>query len=250
MRSSSECNASGGSVLDHRSKQHLREEEAHESSSSFARSALICKHCACERAPPSTTVCALNEGFALVRERSSKWLDIAASHVMITPLSPSRPHRVCKAAVAPALQPTTHFQAPRASRTSQPTRWRRSYVANSLCSGLQASVARVAAICLAAALACTSLPSNAASVLANKPTYAADYAAVVRKREGKSKSSLPSSREAEALLEINEDLFTTEALEGMSRYISDCVCWQLETINSVASAFILHWGLDHDLDHA
>ena len=54
-------------------------------------------------------------------------------------------------------------------------------------------------------------------MLANKPTFSADYAAVVRKREGKSKSSLPSSREAEALLEINEDLFTTEALEGMSR---------------------------------
>ena len=54
-------------------------------------------------------------------------------------------------------------------------------------------------------------------VLTNKPVFATDYASVVRKREGKAKSNLPSAKEAEALLEINEELFTTEALEGMSR---------------------------------
>jgi len=75
----------------------------------------------------------------------------------------------------------------------------------------------VLALCSAALLSLTSLPCDGASVLANKPTFSADYAAVVRKREGKAKSNLPSAREAEALLEINEDLFTTEALEGMSR---------------------------------
>lgn len=168
---------------------------------------------------------------------------------MITLLSPSQPHRVYRAAVAPALQRKTHFQAQRGSRTSQATCGRRSHVANSLYSGLQAGVARVAAVSLAAALAFPSLPSSAASVLANKPTYAADYAAVVRKREGKSKSSLPSSKEAEALLEINEDLFTTEALEGMSRYFSGCVCWQLEVVGIVAmpGEVVLHWGPDHDV---
>lgn len=82
---------------------------------------------------------------------------------------------------------------------------------------MQGGLARAAAVSLAAALACTSLPCSAVSVLGRKPTFSADYAAVVRKREGKSKSNLPSSREAQALLEINEDLFTTEALEGMSR---------------------------------
>lgn len=50
-----------------------------------------------------------------------------------------------------------------------------------------------------------------------KPAFTTDYATAVRKREGKTKSNLPSAREAEALLEINEELFTTEALEGMSR---------------------------------
>ena len=75
----------------------------------------------------------------------------------------------------------------------------------------------VPALVLAAVLTLTSLPCDGSSVLANKPTFATDYATVVRKREGKSKSNLPSAREAEALLEINEDLFTTEALEGMSR---------------------------------
>lgn len=75
----------------------------------------------------------------------------------------------------------------------------------------------MAAVSLAVVLACTSPPCSAASVLGRSPTFSADYAAVVRKREGRSKSNLPSSREAEALLEINEDLFTTEALEGMSR---------------------------------
>ena len=140
-------------------------------------------------------------------------------------LSPSsRPRIAYTAAVSRALQRSTQLQAQPGSRTSPATHWRRSRVANSLNSELQDGVARVVAICLAAALACSSLPCSAASVLANKPTFSADYAAVVRKREGKSKSNLPSSREAEALLEINEDLFTTEALEGMSRYISDFVC--------------------------
>lgn len=73
------------------------------------------------------------------------------------------------------------------------------------------------ALSLVAVLTLTSLPCHGTTVLANKPTFANDYATVVRKREGKSKSNLPSAREAEALLEINEDLFTTEALEGMSR---------------------------------
>ena len=183
----------------------------------------------------------------------SNGLNLQTSHVMITPslLSPSRPHRVHKVAVAPALQLTTHSQVPWGSRTSKAAR-QRSHVTNSLNFGLQAGVTRVAAICIAAALACTSLPSSAASVLANKPTYAADYAAVVRKREGKSKSSLPSSREAEALLEINEDLFTTEALEGMSRYICDCVCWQVEAVELLwpCLASVLHRAPDHDLHHA
>ena len=140
-------------------------------------------------------------------------------------LSPySQPHSAFTAAFSRALQRPVQFQAQSGSRTSLATRWRRSHVANSLNSELQDAVARAAAICLAAVLACNSLPCSAASVLANKPTFSADYAAVVRKREGKSKSNLPSSREAEALLEINEDLFTTEALEGMSRYTSDFVC--------------------------
>ena len=81
----------------------------------------------------------------------------------------------------------------------------------------QTSSFNVPALVLAAVLTLTSLPCDGSSVLANKPTFATDYATVVRKREGKSKSNLPSAREAEALLEINEDLFTTEALEGMSR---------------------------------
>ncbi len=81
----------------------------------------------------------------------------------------------------------------------------------------QTSSFNVPALVLAAMLTLTSLPCDGSSVLANKPTFATDYATVVRKREGKSKSNLPSAREAEALLEINEDLFTTEALEGMSR---------------------------------
>ncbi len=80
----------------------------------------------------------------------------------------------------------------------------------------------VPALVLAAVLTLTSLPCDGSSVLANKPTFATDYATVVRKREGKSKSNLPSAREAEALLEINEDLFTTEALEGMSRCRNVC----------------------------
>ena len=80
------------------------------------------------------------------------------------------------------------------------------------------SLVHISAVGLAACLVLTSLPCSGGSVLANKPSFSSDYAAVVRKREGKSKSNLPSSREAEALLEINEDLFTTEALEGMSRY--------------------------------
>ncbi len=101
-------------------------------------------------------------------------------------------------------------------RTTSTKNRRRIPVANSLVSGLQEELARVAAVLLAVTLACTSLPCSAA-VLGRSPTYSADYAAVVRKREGRSKSNLPSSREAEALLEINEDLFTTEALEGMSR---------------------------------
>jgi hypothetical protein len=81
----------------------------------------------------------------------------------------------------------------------------------------QTSSFNVPALVLAAVLTLTSLPCDGSSVLANKPTFTTDYATVVRKREGKSKSNLPSAREAEALLEINEDLFTTEALEGMSR---------------------------------
>ena len=136
-------------------------------------------------------------------------------------LSPSsRPHCAHTAAVARVLQRSVKLQAQAGSQSSHATRRRRSQIANSLSSELQDCVARVAAICLAAVFACHSLPCSAASVLANKPTFSADYAAVVRKREGKSKSNLPSSREAEALLEINEDLFTTEALEGMSRYMS------------------------------
>ena len=95
-------------------------------------------------------------------------------------------------------------------------KWGLSDITTSLAWRPQDSFARISAV--AACLALTSLPCNGASVLANKPSFSSDYAAVVRKREGKSKSSLPSSREAEALLEINEDLFTTEALEGMSRY--------------------------------
>lgn len=83
----------------------------------------------------------------------------------------------------------------------------------------QISSFSVSALVLAAVLTLTSLPCDGSSVLANKPTFATDYATVVRKREGKSKSNLPSAREAEALLEINEDLFTTEALEGMSRIV-------------------------------
>ena len=80
------------------------------------------------------------------------------------------------------------------------------------------SIVKLPAIGLAAAIMLTSCPSDAGSILANKPALTSDYAAVVKRREGKSKSSLPSSREAEALLEINEDMFTSEALEGMSRY--------------------------------
>ena len=76
-------------------------------------------------------------------------------------------------------------------------------------------------------------------MLANKPTFSADYAAVVRKREGKSKSNLPSSREAEALLEINEDLFTTEALEGMSRYMYVFVSLRLDA-DEVRVISVLH----------
>lgn len=109
----------------------------------------------------------------------------------------------------------------------------------------------MAAICLAVALAYTSLPSSAASVLANKPTYKADYAAVVRKREGKSKSSLPSSREAEALLEINEDLFTAEALEGMSRYMSVFFAGNFRQLNLwPCPAFVLQRSQDRDVNHA
>lgn len=77
----------------------------------------------------------------------------------------------------------------------------------------------VPAAFLAAVLTVTSLPCDAITKLANKPTFSSDYAAVVRKREGKAKSNLPSAKEAEALLEINEDLFTAEALEGMSRIV-------------------------------
>lgn len=63
------------------------------------------------------------------------------------------------------------------------------------------------------------LPSTcfAEPLLTNKPILSTDYDTVVRKREGKAKSNLPSAKEAEALLEINEELFTAEALEGMSR---------------------------------
>ena len=79
------------------------------------------------------------------------------------------------------------------------------------------SSAKLPAAGLAAVITLTSWPSDAGSILANKPALTSDYAAVVRKREGKSKSSLPTSKEAEALLEINEDMFTAEALEGMAR---------------------------------
>ena len=92
-----------------------------------------------------------------------------------------------------------------------------SLVTNSLNWTPPDSLVRAAACLLSACVACTSLSCDGASVLANKPSFSSDYAAVVRKREGKSKSNLPSSREAEALLEINEDLFTSEALEGMAR---------------------------------
>lgn len=75
------------------------------------------------------------------------------------------------------------------------------------------------------------LPSTciAEPLLTSKPTFATDYASVVRKREGKTKSSLPSAREAEALLEINEDLFTIEALEGMSRCVFVPACSALHS---------------------
>ena len=79
------------------------------------------------------------------------------------------------------------------------------------------SCLKLPAAWLAAAVVFTACPTEAVSVLSNKPALSSDYASVVRKREGKSKSALPSSKEAEALLEINEDMFTTEALEGMSR---------------------------------
>ncbi|KAL3145262.1 hypothetical protein ABBQ32_001001 [Trebouxia sp. C0010 RCD-2024] len=118
-----------------------------------------------------------------------------------------------------ALYHVAHCSVVSKSRTTTTKNWRRGSVANSLESGLQESLARVAAVSLAVVLACTSPPCSAASVLGRSPTFSADYAAVVRKREGRSKSNLPSSREAEALLEINEDLFTTEALEGMSRIV-------------------------------
>ena len=158
-------------------------------------------------------------------------------------LSPSsRPHSACSAVVSRGLRSPTQFQP--GSRTSPATRWRRSHVANSLKSELQDGVARVAAVCLAAVLACTSLPCSATSALANKPTFSADYAAVVRKREGKSKSNLPSSREAEALLEINEDLFTTEALEGMSRYISKLACLRLAANKVMAIFSVLQMAND------
>ena len=137
-------------------------------------------------------------------------------------LSPSSGPRSLHAVATRTLQSCTSFKAPSRRRTSEATKWRRSTIANSLDSELQDSLSRVAAACLAFCVTCSCLPCSAASVLANKPTFSADYAAVVRKREGKSKSNLPSSREAEALLEINEDLFTAEALEGMSRYVVAC----------------------------
>lgn len=115
----------------------------------------------------------------------------------------SQTHRdvSCKVVVKVACRKRAYF------RTSCALYWKRclSYVSSP-------------AAWLAAAITLTALPSGALSVLANKPAVSSDYAAAVRKREGKAKSNLPSSREAEALLEINEDMFTTEALEGMARY--------------------------------
>ena len=108
----------------------------------------------------------------------------------------------------------------------------------------QISSFNVSALVLAAVLTLTSLPCDGSSVLANKPTFATDYATVVRKREGKSKSNLPSAREAEALLEINEDLFTTEALEGMSRCRNVCphdTCYSLMLLHILAACMCSTW---------
>ena len=120
------------------------------------------------------------------------------------------------AVAARHLQLTPLRQATRSRKSSNAT-YRDVHVRCSLDRGPSDVLTRLATACAAAAVALTALPCNAVPVLANKPTFSADYAAVVRKREGKTKSSLPTSREAEALLAINEDLFTTEALEGMSR---------------------------------
>ena len=92
---------------------------------------------------------------------------------------------------------------------------------------------------LAAAIIFTAFPTEAVSVLSNKPALSSDYASVVRKREGKSKSALPSSKEAEALLEINEDMFTTEALEGMSRCLASHSTSQIEQHSAQAAAALL-----------
>ena len=108
----------------------------------------------------------------------------------------------------------------------------------------QISSFNVSALVLAAVLTLTSLPCDGSSVLANKPTFATDYATVMRKREGKSKSNLPSAREAEALLEINEDLFTTEALEGMSRCRNVCphdTCYSLTLLFILAACMCSTW---------
>lgn len=72
--------------------------------------------------------------------------------------------------------------------------------------------------------------------LTNKPVLSTDYDTVVRKREGRAKSNLPSAKEAEALLEINEELFTAEALEGMSRQAPSPV-WSNTALQCCTQAF-------------
>lgn len=102
---------------------------------------------------------------------------------------------------------------PQTSRQHKPATEQASISEASWQQALKLQVASV----LCSAVLCLPGLCFAEPVLTNKPAFATDYATAVRKREGKTKSNLPSAREAEALLEINEELFTTEALEGMSR---------------------------------
>lgn len=126
---------------------------------------------------------------------------VSAAHSRLQPSSKLRkPARQC------CFRRETTQHTKYAAHTEQPAQgsWLaalKQCIASVLCS----AVVLTPSICIAEPL------------FTNKPVFATDYASVVRKREGKAKSNLPSAKEAEALLEINEELFTTEALEGMSR---------------------------------